>query len=93
VLWPWKLVRRRVGERPWPLTLYRIDDDPRETRDLAAAEPARTAGMQRLLDAKLAEHERTRKELPHQDGPRRFEPSPELDRMLDQLGYTQTDDE
>jgi len=93
VLWPWKLVRRRIGERPWPLTLYRIDDDPRETRDLAAAEPARAAGMQRLLDAKLAEHERARKELPHQAGPRKFDPSPELDRMLDQLGYTQRKEE
>jgi arylsulfatase A-like enzyme len=93
VLWPWKLVRRRIGDRPWPLTLYRIDDDPREAHDLAAAEPARATGMQRLLDAKLADHDRAKKELPHQDGPRKFEPSPELDRMLDQLGYTHKDDE
>lgn len=53
----WKLVVARVPDRVRPdgayqaprLELYRILDDPSETRDLAAAEPGRTATMRRTL--------------------------------------------
>ncbi|MBM4013760.1 MAG: sulfatase [Planctomycetes bacterium] len=87
VLWPWKLVRRRTAEKPWPVALYELDEDPGETRDRAADLPERTAGMIRRLDARLAELERAKQELPSRSGPRRFDLSPELERMLDQLGY------
>jgi arylsulfatase A-like enzyme len=87
VLWPWKLVRRRTAEKPWPVALFHLEDDPGETRDRAADQVERTRGMIRRLDARLAELERAKLELPSQAGPRQFEMSPELDRMLDQLGY------
>ncbi len=93
VLWPWKLVRKRGSEKPWPIALFQLDEDPDETRDRAADEPARVLGMTRRLEARLAELERQKAELPRSSGPRHFEISPELERMLDQLGYTQRDDE
>ncbi|MSP15070.1 MAG: hypothetical protein EXR73_00415 [Myxococcales bacterium] len=89
VRWPWKLVRRRIDERPWPVALYRLDEDPQESRDRSADEPARTAGMQRQLDARLAEFERQKSSLAQQESRAQFELSPELARMLDQLGYPQ----
>ncbi|MBL8842168.1 MAG: sulfatase [Planctomycetes bacterium] len=93
VLWPWKLVRRRTAEKPWPVALYRLDEDPDETRDRAAEQPARVAGMTRRLDARLADFERQKAALPRSEGSRQFELSPELERMLDQLGYAQGGDE
>jgi arylsulfatase A-like enzyme len=47
----WKLVRPG-GSRP--PELYRLDDDPGETRDLAASEGERLGELSRLLDAQLA---------------------------------------
>lgn len=93
ILWPWKLVRRRTAEKPWPVALYRLDEDPDETQDRAAEQPARVAGMTRRLDARLADFERQKAALPRSEGSRQFELSPELERMLDQLGYAQRDDE
>ncbi len=87
VLWPWKLVRRRTEEKPWPTALFHLEEDPGETRDRAAEQRERTAGMTRRLDARLAELERAKEELPSQAGPRHFDMSPEHERMLDQLGY------
>ncbi len=87
VLWPWKLVRRRIGEGPWPAALFRLDDDPDEMRDLASAEPDRAAGLLRLLDRKLEEQDEQRRRLPSTAGAREFEAPPELEWMLDQLGY------
>jgi arylsulfatase A-like enzyme len=48
VLYPWKLFfRPKSGARE----LFRLDDDPGELHDLAAAEPARVDDMQKQLQA------------------------------------------
>jgi arylsulfatase A-like enzyme len=43
---PWKLLMQDDGSR---LELYQVEDDPGETRDRAADEPARVERMRRLL--------------------------------------------
>ncbi|QDT69325.1 Arylsulfatase [Planctomycetes bacterium MalM25] len=57
---PWKYVpagKTRDGLGPWevrnlsqPGSLYRVDDDPGESRDLAAEKPQRLEAMRSLLD-------------------------------------------
>ncbi len=88
VRWPWKLVRRRIGDAPWPVKLFQLDDDPGEAHDRSADEPQRTAGMTRQLDARLKALAAQASALSTSTEPRAFEMSPEMEQMLDALGYT-----
>jgi len=89
LLWPWKLIRTRTSESPWPVQLYRLDEDPLEARDLAPSDPTRTAGLTRLLDARQREQHDLTRSLPSSSGEREFELPIELERLLDQLGYAE----
>ena len=51
--WPWKLHRmqsKKKQKQTVKFELYRLDDDPMESRDLIESEPARTKAMQGDLD-------------------------------------------
>jgi len=52
----WRLIRRFLPDQEGPLVhLFRIDVDPRESSDVAAAHPDVVASLSRWLDGKLAE--------------------------------------
>jgi arylsulfatase A len=63
---PWKLVKPFVtknkitGDSHAPHVLYHLDDDPRETTDLAGNHPSRLEAMRDSLDEWLREVERDR---------------------------------
>jgi len=63
---PWKLVKPFVtknkiaGDSEVPHALYRLDEDPAESTDLAAREPERVQQMRAALDAWSAEVEKDR---------------------------------
>lgn len=59
--YPWKLYRNEGAKRP---KLYRLDRDPGETRDLAAAEPATTERLFAALEQWKAAHPLARDEEP-----------------------------
>lgn len=48
--WPWKLHRIETAGDSLRLELYRLDEDPQEQRDLAAAQADRTAAMRSALE-------------------------------------------
>ena len=82
-----------LGFDPRVLAIDQLSAEATGAGDAADDEPARTAGVQRRLDARLAEFERQKASLAQQESRAQFELSPELARMLDQLGYLQGDDE
>ena len=82
----WKFVRRR--EKSGDVDqLFDLSQDPNEKTDLAAKEPERAIQLGRLLEARIKQIQQSGATLPRTGGDRRFQMSPELERMLDGLGY------
>lgn len=78
VSWPYKLIRTESGSS----RLYRLDDDPRELRDLSAADPGRVGALAERLTRRLGAADSLRS---------RVSPvpiDPELRERLRSLGYT-----
>jgi hypothetical protein len=81
VRWPWQLELRIAPDGTRTRTLHRIDDDPLDTRDFAAEQPALAAALEASVDA-YRERE-TRLALPR--GPAELDA--ETRARLHALGY------
>lgn len=83
---PWKVMRWRGEGETEQLKLFRIDVDPLETRDLAAAEPERLRVLVARLDARMRALEQQAAELPGSNVLTRELTAGELERLKG-LGY------